>query len=204
MRRKQSYYSIAAFFISCFFVSCENDPAAIKKFTDKPTAIEEGRLIESYLSQGGLTKAKLTAPLMLRYVIDSTYVEFPKSLHVDFYNDTLAIESKLDALYGKYREWEKKVYLRDSVVVINIFNGDTLRAPELWWDQNTQKIYTDKPVRIFTRDKILFGQNGLIASQDFSEYVLNQAQGRLTAPKESDSARNENDSAKKIVDTAGH
>lgn len=188
MFSKKIYYSVAALLVSCLFVCCENDPADIRKYTDKRTAVEEAKFIESYLSQEGHPKAKLTAPFMLRYMVDSTYIEFPKSLHVDFYNDTLAIESKLDALYGKYREWEKKVYLRDSVVVINIFNGDTLRTSELWWDQTTERIFTDKPVRIYTRDKVFFGQYGLEANQDFSEYVLNQASGTLAIPKEKDSA----------------
>jgi LPS export ABC transporter protein LptC len=157
----------------------------VQHLGDKKTAVEEAKTVESYLSQNGKVKAKLTAPYMLRYLTDSTYVEFPHSLHVDFYNDSLAVESQLDALYGKYREWEKKVYLRDSVVVINKMTGDTLRSPELWWDQRTEKIYTDKPVRIHTRDKVIFGEHGLIASQDFTEYVINQAQGQLTVPKDS-------------------
>jgi len=179
-------YHYAALLTGCFFMcSCENDINVIKKLNDKKTAIEEAKNIESYLSQAGKVKAKLTAPFMLRYLTDSTYVEFPHSLHVDFYNDTLAVESQLDALYGKYREWEKKVFLRDSVVVINKINGDTLRCPELWWDQQTEKIYTDKPVRIHTKDKIIFGQYGLVASQDFSEYVINQAAGQLKVPKDS-------------------
>jgi LPS export ABC transporter protein LptC len=180
-----SIYSYAALLLGCILIySCENDPEVLKKLTEKKTAVEEAKQIESFLSQDGRVRAKLTAPFMLRYLTDSTYVEFPNSLHVDFYNDTLAVESQLDALYGKYREWEKKVYLRDSVVVINKINGDTLRSPDLWWDQHTQKIYTDKPVRIHTRDKIVYG-HGLVAAQDFSEYVINQAKGDFAMPKDS-------------------
>jgi LPS export ABC transporter protein LptC len=186
LMRLQAIYYYAALLAGCIFIcSCENDPEAIKRLTDKKTAVEEARTVESYLSQGGKVKAKLTSPFMLRYLTDSAYVEFPHSLHVDFYNDTLAVESQLDALYGKYREKEKKVFLRDSVVVINKMTGDTLRSPELWWDQNTEKIYTDKPVRIHTRDKVIFGQYGMTASQDFSEYVINNARGTLMKVKDS-------------------
>ena len=179
-------YFPAVLLLGCFFISaCENDPKEFEKFTGKKTAVEEAKQVQSFLSQDGKVKAKLTAPFMLRHITDSTFVEFPNTLHVDFFNDTLAEESQLDALYGKYREWEKKVYLRDSVRVINKINGDTLYAPELWWDQQTQKIYTDKPVRIYTRDKIIFGQYGLTAAQDFSEYVINSANGTLLMKKDS-------------------
>jgi LPS export ABC transporter protein LptC len=185
MNAAAKYFS-AVLVLGCFFIcACENDPKEFEKFTTKKTAIEEAKQVESFLSQDGKVKAKLTAPFMLRHITDSTFVEFPNTLHVDFYNDTLEIESQLDALYGKYREWEKKVYLRDSVKVINKINGDTLYSPDLWWDQQTQKIYTDKPVRIYTKDKIIFGQYGLTAAQDFSEYVINQASGTLMTKKDS-------------------
>ena len=143
--------------------------------------VEQGTHIESYYSQNSKVKAKLTAPLMLRYESDSVYTEFPKTLHVDFYNDTMNVESRMDAMYGKYFQYQHKVFLRDSVVVKNILKGDTLHCDELWWDQNTHKYYTDKNVRINTKDKILFGK-GMEAAEDFSWYVLRQPTGSLLTP----------------------
>jgi lipopolysaccharide export system protein LptC len=166
---------IALTIASCLvFVSCENDPKDIAALTAERTTVEEARDITSYLSQEGQMKAKLTAPLMYRTLKDTVILEFPKSLHVDFYDDSTRVESTVDALYGKYYETLRKVYLRDSVTVINI-QGDTLKAPELWWDQNAEKFYTDKPVRYFTRDKHLFGANGLDAKQDLTEIVFHKA-----------------------------
>ena len=181
-----SYTFFAALLTGCFFMAaCENDPLEIKKMTEKKTAIEEARNVETFMSQDGKMKARLTAPYMLRYLADSPYVEFPRSLHVDFYNDTMAMESQVDALYGKYREWEKKVFLKDSVVVMNKLKGDTLRTSELWWDQQTEKFYTDKPVRIHTKDKIFRGEHGMEAAQNFEWWVLNKGSGTVTVPKDS-------------------
>src|SRR5215213_6233995 len=178
MRSTQTYLLMAALFLGCFFVAaCENDPREIVKMREKKTAIEEARNVETYMSQNAKMKARLSAPYMLRYLADSPYVEFPHTLHVDFYNDSMAMESQVDALYGKYREWEKKVLLRDSVVVMNKLKGDTLRTSELWWDQNTEKFYTDKPVRIRTKDKIFYGAHGLEAAQNFEWWVLHQGSG---------------------------
>ena len=125
------------------------------------------------MSQNGVMKARLTSPFMLRHQADadSSYMEFPKTLHVDFYNDSVKIESILDALYARYREYERKVFLKDSVVVINILKGDTLKTDELWWDQNKEEFYTDKPVRIFQPDKTIYGV-GMRAGQDFSWYDI--------------------------------
>jgi LPS export ABC transporter protein LptC len=162
-----------------FFISaCTNNLKDIPTVGKKQTSTEEGTHILSYYSNDARVKALLTAPYMLRHITDSTYVEFPKTLHVDFYNDSLKIESKLDAHYGKYRELEQKVFLKDSVVVRNILKGDTLHCDELWWDKNTQKFYTDKKVRINTKDKIIFG-TGLEAGQDFSWYVIGKVTGTI-------------------------
>lgn len=169
--------------VYCFFLcACENDMEDIKALSVKRTSVEEGIEIKSYLSQQAKVKAKLTAPLMKRYQTDTPYVEFPKTLHVDFYNDTLKIESQLDARYGKYKENEHKVLLRDSVVIFNI-KGDTLYCRELWWDQQTEKFYTDKPVRIHQPDKIIYGQ-GLEAAQNFSWWVIKNAKGPVKLPKD--------------------
>jgi hypothetical protein len=56
------------------------------------------------------------------------------------------------------------------VRVYNIAN-DTLFCQELWWDQNLQKFYTDKPVRIHRPDMIMIGV-GLSAPQDFKTFEM--------------------------------
>ena len=143
---------------SCFFfLSCENDQKAIDDLTKPKAMIEEAKNIESYLSQGSMLKAKLMAPYMLRSESDTTFVEFPKSLHVDFYDSTGKVDSHLDSKYGKYYESLNKVYLRDSVLVYNL-QGDSMRSPDLWWDQNTQRIYTDKKVYRFCQRVLAYQQ----------------------------------------------
>ena len=168
----------AAFILSCFFFSaCENDPKLIEDLTSNKVLVEEATDIKTFLSQNGQMKARLIAPYMLRYQSDTIYVEFPRSLHVDFYDSTGRMGSHVDALYGKYFENQNKVYLRDSVVVYNT-QGDTLRCPDLWWDQGSQRVFTDKDVRIRKGQDIFFGK-GLEAKQDLSEINIKRATGRV-------------------------
>ncbi|HVK47491.1 MAG TPA: LPS export ABC transporter periplasmic protein LptC [Pseudobacter sp.] len=184
-----STYSLirAALLLGCFFflISCENTKKELDAvFGEKATGIEEATQVSSYMSQDGITKAHLTAPIMLRKESrDSAFIEFPKTLHVDFYDTLGVIETILDARYGKYRQYENKVLLRDSVRVINIKNGDTLRTPELWWDQNKQEFYTDKPSHITKRDGTdIFSKNGMKAKQDLTWYELYGNSGILPVP----------------------
>lgn len=158
-----------------FLFSCENDVNEVDNQFKKKTAVEEAFNVDGYLSGEGKMKARLTAPYMLRYQpnapSDSPYIEFPRTLHVDFFDDSTRVESTLDALYARNNEYEKKVFLRDSVVVINKFRGDTLHTSELWWDQGKETFYTDKPVRIYQRTKVIYGV-GMTSKQDFSDWSI--------------------------------
>ncbi len=176
---------LAAFISGCFFLSsCENDIKAIKDLDAKRVGIEEAIKITINYSDNGKRKAVLTSPLMYRVQDTVPYVEFPHSIHVDFFSETNSdsVESKLDARYAQYKESQSKVLLKDSVRVINVL-GDTLYCDELYWDMKRTGVeyYTDKPVRIRTRTQIIDGI-GMEARQDFKEWHIIQPAGFLKVP----------------------
>lgn len=174
----------AACILSCCFVcSCENDQRVIDEWTKDKTMKEEATNIVSYLSQEGRMKAKLMAPLMLRVMTDTQYVEFPKTLHVDFYNDSVKLETWLDCKYAKYFETLDKVYLRDSVTVITV-KGDTLKSPDLWWDQSKGLFYTDKFARYHSTDQRIYGGTGLEATQDLKTVTFKDPTGVVDISKQ--------------------
>lgn len=166
---------IAAFLMGCFFmVGCENDVNQVKQLGVKKPGIEEGKDIVSYLSVAGVMKAKLMAPLLLRYQGDSALKsEFPNSLYVEFYNDSAKVETRLRAKYGRFLEQEKKIFLRDSVVIIRV-NGDTLFTSELYWDQILGRFYTDKFVEISQREprSKRFAKKGFTSNQEFTDVTF--------------------------------
>ncbi len=170
----------ALFITGCFFMlSCENDDKVLNDWTRRVVMREEARNVVSYMSQDGELRAKLTAPLMIRTSSDTISVEFPKSLHCDFYNDsTKKLETWLDCRYGIYYENLNKVYLRDSVVVITV-KGDTLRSPDLWWDQTKKMFYTDKYAIYHGPGKNIYGGKGLEASQDLSRIMFKESTGDM-------------------------
>lgn len=160
--------------------SCENSEQELQDRLKKKMSVDEASNVETFFSQAGKIKAKLTSALMYRYQDTLPRVEFPNKLHVDFYNDSLIIESVLDANYGRYVEGQNKMFLKDSVIVIQQFKQDTLRCEELWWDQNKQKFFTDKPIRITKADGTLIPGRGLEADQDFKSWkILKPERGAL-------------------------
>ena len=177
------YLYQAALTTGCFFiVACENSLKDIEEISSKRIGVEEAKGVDIVYSIGDKTKARLSAPYMLRHQDTVPYIEFTKTVHTDFYNDSLITESKLDAHYGKYIESQSKVFLRDSVIVFNT-KGDTLYCDELYWDRSRkgQEFYTDKPVRIRTKTHILDG-DGLDAPQDFKTWHLINGRGIVRVP----------------------
>jgi LPS export ABC transporter protein LptC len=150
--------------------SCENKVSEVEALLSKQKGVDEAHGIEAYMSTTGKMKGKLRAPLMLHYQDSIPKMVFPKSLHVDFFNDSTVIESRLDARYAEYFEQTNKVFLKDNVKVFNNI-GDTLFCDELWWDQTLAKFYTDKPVEIHKPKEIIKGI-GMSATQDFRSFEI--------------------------------
>jgi LPS export ABC transporter protein LptC len=172
-----------AFVSSCFFMTaCENDVDAVKALGAKAGGIDVGKDVAIYVSNNGKLGAKLTAPLMNRYLLDSSkMIEFPTSIHVDFFKDSNQIESQLSAKYAKYKEAENIVYLKDEVVIFNTL-GDTLWCKEMYWDQNTGKFYTEQDVVVKQHSPLskIYGK-GLEANQNLTDIRIFKPQSNSYA-----------------------
>jgi LPS export ABC transporter protein LptC len=171
------------FLSSCFFMaSCENDVDAVKALGERVSGIDVGKDVAIYVSNDGKLGAKLTAPLMNRYLVDSSkMIEFPQTIHVDFFKDSNQIESQLSAKYAKYKEVENIVFLKDDVIIFNTL-GDTLWCKEMYWDQNTGKFYTEQDVIVKQHNPVakIYGK-GLEANQNLTDIRIFKPQSNSYA-----------------------
>ena len=168
---------------SCFFMAaCENDVDAVKALGARVSGIDVGKDVAIFVSNDGKIGAKLTAPLMNRYLEDSSkMIEFPQSIHVDFYKDSNQIESQMSAKYAKYKETENIVFLKEDVVIFNTL-GDTLWCKEMYWDQNTGKFYTEQDVVVKQHSPLakIYGK-GLEANQNLTDIRIFKPQANSYA-----------------------
>lgn len=156
----------------CLFIfsACVNSEKEVSDLLDKKIGVDEATNVQGYMSNTGRMKARMRAPSMLRYQDSTARTEFPKGIHVDFFNDSTKIENQMDARFAEYFEMKGQIFLKDSVRVFNNMN-DTLFCQELWWDQTKQLFYTDKAVRVHRPDMIMYGV-GLKAPQDFKTFEI--------------------------------
>lgn len=182
MLKRHPTYKISFFLslICCLLVAaCKNDIGKLKQKLDKSIVnVERAEEVTIIYSKDGVTKAKLfTNNFQHIQNVEPSYIEMSKGLKVEFYNDTLQVQSTLTAKYGKYFEQNGNVLVRDSVVVTNI-KKEMLNTEELVWNEKMQKFYTEKFVKITTPTQIIYG-DGLESNQNFSEYKIINIKGMI-------------------------
>lgn len=166
------------------FTACKNDPKEINELVSKQ-AIQEDKAedVTIIYSEQGKSRIRMFATEFIRNEIAKPpFVDMRKGLKVEFFDDSMNIESTLTAMYARWYEGKGNVLIRDSVVVINK-KGETLRTEELIWNQDVRKFYTEKFVRINTPDQVMYG-DGLEANEDFSWYRIKNPKGTVRVNKE--------------------
>lgn len=163
------------------FTGCENDIAIVNLVggvNNAPT--ESGKDVEIIYSDSARIKVKVFAPQFDNYSDKNPRQELPKGVKVEFYGDSLKVRTKLTANYGIRYEQEKRVEVKNNVIVVNE-KGEELHTEHLIWDEASGEIHTEKYVRILTGGDVLEG-NGLRASEDFSWYEILNPVGETEIP----------------------
>lgn len=155
--------------------SCgDKDLEKIKVISNnKDLPIEVGTNISINYTDSGFQKATLFAPLLERYATETrSETEMTKGITAYFYSREGKVNSYIKSKYALRNERERTITARKDVQVVNN-KGDTLRTEELIWDEKSDKIYSDKAVRITTPDKIILG-TGMVSNSAFTQFkVLN-------------------------------
>ena len=169
------FKSITSVLVVMLLFSCENSIEQINSLTNK-TPHSDAKNITIIKTDS----AKIVGIIFAKELIqvddeEEPYTEFPKGLEVKTYKNYPVVESSIFCNYAKNFENEKKWLAKNNVIVVNS-DGVTLNTEELYWDLNTGKIYTDKDVKITTKDELILGK-GLVADQDFQDYELTNTKG---------------------------
>jgi LPS export ABC transporter protein LptC len=163
------------FFLVVLF-SCTNDPKLVQEFViDKQLPIEQIKGAELLHTENGKVKVRLVSTSIERFQDIQPALIFPDHLEVYFYNDSLELQSTLIADYASIDE-EKKIMLAQNNVILISRDDKKLETDELIWDENKNKIYTDKKVKITTGKEVIYGE-GFTSTTDFKQYSITKIHG---------------------------
>ncbi len=162
-----------------FFTACEND---IEKINLLNTSAEypdiTGEDIEVVYSDSARVKLQLFAKSLKQFNnAEKPYTEFPGGLKVYIYDDSLEIESVIQANYAIYFIEEKLWHATGNIVAENFKSGERLDTEELFWDEEKEEIYSNSYTRIVNEDGTFYGQNGFKSNQSLTDYTLIGSRG---------------------------
>lgn len=161
-------------------LSCSNDMEEIKKMIDyKSLPLQQAKNIEILRTDSGKVVLKVAAPEMERYtqLEQNPYEIYNKGITVTTYHNFPNVESYLTCNFAKHKIDQKLWEAKGNVVAVNEDN-DTIRTELVYWDQNTKKIYSDKYVKIHTKNEIFFGI-GFVADEDFKRWKITNLKGSI-------------------------
>ena len=163
-------------FFLVVLISCTNDPKLVQEFvSDKQQPIEQIKGAELLHTENGKVKVRVVAVSIERFQDIQPSLIFSDHLEVYFYNDSSKLQSTLIADYASIDEDMKIMIAQNNVILISS-DDKKIETDELIWDENKNKIYTDKKVKITTGKEIIYGE-GFNSTPDFKQYSIAKIHG---------------------------
>lgn len=169
-----------------FISSCENEIEKINSLSGTTVFPEvSGKNFEIIHSDSGRVKVRILAPELHKYdLAEQPYIEFPRGMKAYFYDDSLKIESVIEAGYVKYFQEEFLWEAKNNVEARNLKSGEQLNTEHLFWNQQKKTIYSNTNARIVTDEGTFYGEKGFEANQDLSKWKLKSSKGTVNVKNE--------------------
>ncbi len=138
--------------------------------------LKEAENVEMFYAELDIIKVKMIAQKYFEF--ENGDREFPEGIYLEFFDETGKITSTLRANTAYYFSEEDKWRGRGKVEIVNIKKKEQLNTEELFWKQDTKRIFTEKFVTIKLETEVIFG-TGLEAAQDLSDYTIKNPEGEF-------------------------
>ena len=160
-------------------VGCKNDLdqlAQVEMDAAAPDRVTTGA--EYFYSDSGIVRNRLRAGRVEEYMPEEKRrTVMTDGVELVFFDARGGQGSVLTAREGLIKPRNNRMEVRDHVVFTNV-RGERLETEHLVWSQDSDRVWTDQPVKIIRSRDILYGQ-GLDANEDFSRYTIRKLTGTL-------------------------
>ena len=167
LSHKYILQSIVTVFTVTMLFSCKNNFKEVQKIgisENEPIGIAEH--INLKYTDSGKVQAHLISDKMVDFSnLDFAYSEFPEGLILHLFND----DNQKSTIVSDYAIVYDKTNLIDlqGNVVLTTHDDKKLNAEQLYFDQEKEWLFTNKPVKFADNDQIING-NGFDSNMDFS------------------------------------
>lgn len=152
--------------------------------------VMDTRGITTLISDSGVTRYRVNTEEWLIYDRKQpSYWAFEKGIYLEQFDSLLNVDASIQADTAYYFDKEKLWKLIGHVDIKNL-KGERFNTELLYWNQATQKVYSDKFIRIEQPDKIITG-HGFDSNQQMTVYVIHNMEGILYVDEDTEKAKND-------------
>lgn len=135
--------------------------------------------VETLISDSGITKYKLTAPIWYTYDQPQKHWYFPEGLYVEQFDTLFMIQASIKADTAYYHQDRKLWELIGNVEVLNR-EGQRYFGNSLYWDENAAEVYSHEKSLIVPADgQLIESEYGFRSNQSMTRYVLYSSHGHM-------------------------
>lgn len=175
----KTFLNIAALLLAAMFFSCGNDIKEVQDFlADKNLPIAIAKNVNMIHTDSGIVKTRLISPLINDFSNRKKhpYREFPKGIQITTFEN-----NDSTTLIADYARTFDKTFISEvkgNVVITNHTNGSKLYTEQLFWDQSTNYIYTEKNFTFYRELDTIKGR-GFEAKEDLTKYNTKNTSGSI-------------------------
>ncbi|MDE6086364.1 MAG: LPS export ABC transporter periplasmic protein LptC [Muribaculaceae bacterium] len=127
--------------------------------------------VSTFISDSGYTRYHVEAPLWIMYEeADTPFWTFPQGIDMQKFDDSMAINATFRADSATYFS-VLKTWRFDGNVNMRNTDGDRFATPQLFWDQNSKRVYSDSFMHIERDERIIEGY-GFESNDQMTEYTI--------------------------------
>lgn len=166
-----------AMLLFCVFVSCSREVKEEVEIGFNPDSTYTMKAVDvvTLVSDSGITRYKVqTREWYMFGEASEPYWYFPKKLHLEKFDSLFRVEASVDADTAYFYE-RRKLWKLVGKVRVRSLQGEQFETSVLYWDQNSETIYSDRFIRITKGDFVNTGQ-GFESNQALTQYrIFNSA-----------------------------
>lgn len=133
----------------------------------------------SLISDSGITKYKLEAPVWYTYDKPEAHWYFPEGFYVEQFDTLFTTQASIKADTAYYFQDKKLWQLLGNVEVLNR-EGQRFFGHSLFWDEMTAEVYShEHTIIVPANGQLIESKYGFKSNQDMSQYELYSSYGHL-------------------------
>jgi len=179
---------LGAMVMLLLFSSCSGKKKELgDAITERDSMAVDTRGVTTLVSDSGVTRYRINTEEWLVFDRKNPpYWAFEKGVYLEKFDSIFQVEASIKADTAYFFNKEELWKLMGNVHIQNL-KGEQFDTELLYWDQRTQRIYSDEFIRIEQPDRIITG-HGFESNQQMTVYTIRKPEGIFYVDEEAAAA----------------